>query len=137
MSEFNVVECQFKDEACLVQSLEEIGYKSEVHAEATNLRGYAGDTRKQKANVIIRKEVIGGASNDIGFLKKKDGTYDLFISEYDMRCPHAKKFTEQLKQIYGKNVALKTAKKLGLATASIKTDEKGKIRIKLMDYGNR
>lgn len=133
MSEFNIVEVQYKDEACLVASLEELGYKCDIHNEAKNLRGYQDDIREQKANLIIKKENIGSASNDIGFLRKKDGTYEMIISEYDIKCKHGKKFTETLKQIYGKNMTLKAAAKLGLKHVSTKTDEKGKIHIKIMD----
>lgn len=137
MSEFNVVNVQFKDGDCLVESLQELGYKCEVHESGAHLKGYMGDQRQQVANIIIRKEHIGRASNDLGFAKKADGTYDMIISEYDMAAKHGKVFTETLKQIYGKNMALRTTKRLGLSTMSVKTDEQGKIRIRLLDYGNR
>jgi hypothetical protein len=57
--------------------------KIEVHDKATNLYGYQGDKRNTVANVIIRRNNVGGAANDIGFVKNADGTYSSIISEYD------------------------------------------------------
>jgi len=55
----------------------------ELHNEAQNLFGHTGDMREEKAHVIIRRNHVGGSSNDIGFLKAEDGTYTAIISDYD------------------------------------------------------
>lgn len=86
MSEF--VECttKFKDQKALIEALMEMGWKKneiEIHDKATHLYGYHGDRRAQTANIIIRRQHVGGSSNDIGFLKKSDGTYEGIISEFD------------------------------------------------------
>lgn len=139
MSEFNIVECQFKDKSCLIQSIKEIGYESEFFEEPVNLRGYMNDQRAQKANILIKKEKIGSASNDIGFLKNSKGQYDLIISEYDVGRPHGSLFTEKLKQIYTKNVTLKSIAsqlaKYNLSKPNVTTDDQGRIKIKLTDFG--
>ena len=46
MSRYHEFESQFKDEQCLVEALNEQGYKTvEVHKEPVSLIGYHGDTR--------------------------------------------------------------------------------------------
>lgn len=134
MSEFNIMSVVYKDTKCLVESLKEIGYNIvEVHESPVSLVGYMGDQRDIKANIIIRRQYVGGMSNDIGFLKKPDGSMDLIISEFDLSCKQGKKFTEDLKQIYGKNMVLKTAGQLGLTTVLVKNENDGKIKITLLD----
>jgi hypothetical protein len=69
-----------------VKALVRAGWKEnqiEVHDEAQHLVGYQGDQRKDKANVIIRRKYVGGASNDLGFVLQEDGTYKAIVSEYD------------------------------------------------------
>ena len=86
MSEFVECKTKFKDKKALVEALIAMGWTAnqiEVNEVAQNLYGYQGDKRNQKANIIIRRKNVGGASNDIGFVKKPDGTYEAIISEYD------------------------------------------------------
>lgn len=47
-----------------------------------NLHGYMGDTRKQKANVVVPRQYVGGAANDLGWALGPDKTTE-FISDYD------------------------------------------------------
>jgi hypothetical protein len=55
----------------------------ERHAEAKHLYGYQNDQRAQTAHVIIRRQYVGGAANDVGFVRQADGSYKAIISEYD------------------------------------------------------
>ena len=76
MSKYNRQKSTYNDRDCLVAALNEQGYTEvEVHEEAVNLIGYHGDTRPEKANVIVRRKHIGTAANDLGFVKEADGTY--------------------------------------------------------------
>lgn len=85
MSHYSKVKTLIKSRACLIKALEDMGFEGciEVYDIAKNLIGYGGDTREQKANVILRRKDVGGASNDIGFILREDGTYEAIISEYD------------------------------------------------------
>lgn len=71
----------------LLAALASLGWHSglvEVHEQPQSLYGYGGDRRAEKANVIIRRHNTGiGASNDVGFLRQPDGTYQPIVSEYD------------------------------------------------------
>lgn len=104
----------------------------EVHDTPQSLIGYQGDRRVQKANIIVRRKYVGSMSNDIGFLKQDNGTYKLIISEYDVGIKKAKDFTERLKQLYGKQKVVKQARRMGYTIRSQKTDNDGKLRIRLM-----
>ncbi len=73
------------DQECLLAALAELGFDSskvEVHATPVNLVGYRGDTREQRANIVIRRQNVGSASNDVGFLASATG-YQAFVSGFD------------------------------------------------------
>lgn len=131
MSEYIVLQLQMNDGDCIVKALGELGYDCEVHDNAKNLVGWHGDTRKQKANIIVRRKNINSASNDIGFLRKDDGTFEMIISEYDKHASHSHKFTKELLQLYGKHRTLKKAAQMGYMVRSQTTDEQGRLKIRL------
>lgn len=126
MSEYRTTKTIYKDKKCLLAALAELGFtadKVEDHAEAQHLYGYQGDKRSQKAHIIIRREHVGGASNDIGFAKQADGTYEAIISQYD-QGRYNKAWNNKLTQHYNVNVTIKKAKAKGLEFRKIvKGDE--------------
>jgi hypothetical protein len=89
MSHFTVLRTHITDVESLVKALAELGFPQvEVHQTAQHLYGYQGDVRPQTAEVIIRRQFIGRASNDIGFKRQEDGTFDAIISDYDRARYH-------------------------------------------------
>lgn len=117
MSMYVTIKTQFKNKECLVSALMETGNwtkeQVEVHEEARNLYGYHGDIREDKAHIIIRRQHVGGASNDIGFVKGEDGSYSAIISQYDS-MKHNAKWIGTLKYNYGYHVTRQQAKTRGL-----------------------
>lgn len=94
----------------LVAALADLGYKTvEVHDTPQALRGYHGDKRSEKAHVIVRREFVGSASNDIGFVKGPDGVFNAIISDYDS-CRHDDTWMNRLKQGYQEHRTIATAK---------------------------
>ena len=86
MSHYSRVTTVIKSRAALVQALVDMGFKQSdirVSDQAQQLQGYQGDKREQKANVILPRKAVGGASNDIGFELTEDGTYVAHVSDYD------------------------------------------------------
>jgi len=83
----------------------------EVLDEPDHLYGFQNDRRDQKANVIIRRDKVGNASNDIGFMIK-DGKATAFISEFDS-SKYSQKWQGKVKQRYSINVTKKAAIKKG------------------------
>ena len=114
---------------CLVESLQEMGYKPVVTEKAKNLYGYQGDKRTQKAHIIIPRSQVGAASNDVGF-EKVNGKYIMHLSEYDQH--HFK--TNKLKQLYNKakiTKYVKKTRKLSIKSSEIRKDGSIAIRVKI------
>ncbi len=90
MSHYTVVQTQIREVPHLLQALRAMGYEHvEVHEQAQPLYGYQGDRRPEVAEVIIRREYVGAAANDIGFKRQPNGEFQAIISEYDRHthCP--------------------------------------------------
>ncbi len=107
MSHF--VECQteFRDPQALVAALVECGFEEsqiEIHQQAVPLYGYQGDVRQQKANIVVRRQHVGQAANDVGWERQADGTYRGWISEYDRRHRFNDKMCNRVKQEYAYQV---------------------------------
>jgi hypothetical protein len=131
MSAYASLETQYKDRECLVAALGDMGYNDvEVHEEAQNLVGYHGDTRAEKANVIVRRKFVGSAANDIGFVKTPAGTYSAIISQYDSG-KHNTKWLDGLKKNYTERVVVKEARRQGLKLHS-RTVVNGKVVVKYL-----
>jgi len=133
ISEYTIVQVEMTDPDAIKAALEEMGYVFEEHKGAQHLHGYGGDKRQQKAHIIVRRQHVGAAANDVGFLKKADGSYELIISAYDRSGSkkQAQDFMHKIKQVYGKHLTLKQAKRLGLKMVSQKKTADNKVKIKL------
>lgn len=138
MSKYILVESEevcIKDEQTLLETLEEFGFNSsmvEVHEKPVALHGYQGDERVQMAHVVLRRRVVGSASNDIGFEKQKDGSYKVWVSDYDKAHGIGSKIAnKQFFQAYAKNRVLKWAKQQKATAQWQKEKQKIKLRIKL------
>ena len=133
MSHYSEVVIEFTDEGCLVAALNRLGFqgKVEVHREAQPLYGYQGDVRPQKANIIIRREHVGPAANDLGFERQPDGKYRAWISEFDQRQNgYNDAWMGKLKQAYGIEKARAEARKRGYRVSEQKLDD-GRVRLTL------
>ena len=138
ISEYIVCETQITNANALKEALTESGYVFEEHKTAQTLYGYLGDKRTQKAHVIVRREHVGSAANDVGFLRHSNGTYEMIISEYDrnLRLKQGQNFMKKLKQIYGKHHVLVNARRMGLHMRAPKIKKKGnKIEIECTYMG--
>ena len=132
MSKYNRQKSQYNDRDCLVAALNEQGYTDvEVHEEAVNLIGYHGDTRPEKANVIVRRKHIGTAANDLGFVRESDGTFSCNVSDYD-RHKHGAEWMTGLKVAYTEKRLIKHAASKGLKYLGKKVVN-NKVQIQWMD----
>lgn len=132
MSEYVVLELEMNDAECIKSALIELGYIYEEHENPQNLFGFQSDQREQVANIIVRRKNIGSVSNDMGFLRKSDGNYQLIISEYDQKTRTGQSM-QKIKQLYGAHKFIKTAKKLGYKIKS-SVNKSGLIKIKVVGY---
>jgi len=129
MSEYTTIESAYKDKDVIIATAKELGFQCEV-GENLNLYGYRGDKRKQVADIVIRRQFIGAASNDIGFTKRADGKYDLTISEYDRQTEKGTKMMEEFPKLYASNVTLKELKKKGYKLKKRVVEQDGTIELR-------
>lgn len=140
MSEYRKNTTKCKDKAVLIDALVEMGYKREhieVHEEPKQLFDWHGnktyylDKTGDKAHIIVRRQHVGGAANDLGFkLNPETGCYDAIISRYDSG-KHNEKWLAGLKTSYSDGVTKKTLAKNGFKYLG-KEMVNGKIQIRYM-----
>jgi hypothetical protein len=83
MSAYREQKTSINDAGCLMAALQAKGFTPVRHATAVALVGYQGDERKQVAEIVIPRQQVGRASNDLGFKKQANGAYAAIISDYD------------------------------------------------------
>lgn len=129
MSHFTCIKTQIKNADWLVQALADLEFKNvEVHQTAQHLYGFQSDIRPQTAEVIIRRQYIGSASNDIGFKQQSDGTFEAIISEYD-RAQYSQDWLNRLTQRYGYRALMATAQEQGFDIESDEILSDGTVRV--------
>src|SRR5262245_32524800 len=131
MSHFTKLRTQITDTDGLLKALLDVGFKDvEAHETAQNLYGYKGDARPQTAEVIVRRKYVGHASNDIGFKRQADGTFEAIISGYD-RGKYSKAWLDRLTQRYAYHVARTKLAEQGFDLVTEETQEGGSIHLVL------
>ena len=138
MSEYVIKQTQMVKIDALVKALETVMPKwkgnimvSET-AEGLALYGYHGDDRSKlpvgnanyapKAHIVVpgsgsqqargKANVVGGSSNDIGFVRSKDGTFSFISSAFDRSQGFNDEWVGKVKGEYGKAVCEHQAIKL-------------------------
>lgn len=119
MSHYSSLKTIIKRKSSLIKALESIDAgkwkgKLEIHEKAVALYGYGGDARPEKANIIIRRKDVGSSSNDIGFVKREDGSYEAIISDYDSRV-HNSNWLKKLQREYSKETIVEVAEEQGFS----------------------
>ena len=137
MSAFTVAKTCIRSLVQLKKALINLGWKEnqiELHSTKQALKGYQNDTREQKAELIIRRQFVGGSSNDIGFAMQADGTVQALISEYDKNArglhgPYNTKFLDSVTQQYAFEMLKDQCTSNGFFLESATTDKNGFIQI--------
>lgn len=113
MSKYDSFQTNLTEEAPLVAALEALGYPVEVHARGAALFGYHGDERPERAEVIIRRQHLNCASNDIGFVRGSNGQFTAILSEYDRSIGFDQKWLNRVHQRYKEQRTLSMARQKG------------------------
>jgi hypothetical protein len=135
MSKYSEAATTVRNQSYLVAALTELGYKPEVHADGAALVGYEGRERPERAHVIIRRVQIGPASNDIGFVRKHDGTFGAVLSEYDRGIGFEEKWVGRVQQAYKEQQTMADAKAKGYVFRGrelVQTPEGPQIRLQFI-----
>lgn len=85
MSAYIQLATPMTDRECLVDALADMGFGRsmvEVHAQPVPLVGFGGAAREQRAHIVIRRQHIGSALNDLGFVQTPTG-FRLIVRDYD------------------------------------------------------
>lgn len=101
----------FKDRRLLLAALANLGYPDVEQGEALSLFGYQGDRRPETAEIVVRRQHVGAASNDLGFTRTDQG-YVPIVSEYDQRTLHQGQFLVKLRTAYSERVVEEVRKRL-------------------------
>lgn len=138
MSAYQEYETEFTDVNLLVDALVGMTTASgtvvtrdmiEVHTEPQALYGYRGDRRPQQAEVIIRRQHVNSAANDMGWARAEDGKLRALVSEYD-RTFHGEAWHGEVAQRYAVKHVEKKAKALGYSVSQETVDGKVKMKLK-------
>lgn len=101
----------FKDRRLLLAALADLGYTEVEEGEALPLFGYRGDRRAETAEIVVRRQYIGGSSNDIGFIRTAQG-YTPIVSEYDRLVLHGGRLLPDLRVAYAERVVAEIQQRL-------------------------
>jgi hypothetical protein len=101
----------FKDRGLLLAALADLGYAEVEEGEALPLHGYQGDRRPETAELVVRRQHLGPASNDLGFARTPAG-YVPIVSEYDQRVLHGGRFLVALRTAYSERVVEAVTRRL-------------------------
>ena len=132
------VECTpgFKNREALIDALVAVGFgreQIEVHEQPVPLCGYQGDVRTQKAHIVIRRQHVGHAANDVGWERLPDGTYRSWISEFDARHRFNTNMQNRLKQEYAFHAVARQQRALGRTVERRQLDS-GEIEVVIGGY---
>lgn len=133
---------EIRDEACLLFALQDMGFtrgQIEVHKTPQLIHGWHGssdfryhaDGTRMTAEVIIRRQHVGGSANDIGFARQKNGTYNALISVNeegrDGQGRYGQDWRDRLAQNYAMHITERAYRRKGWSVSRTLTrDEKGR-----------
>lgn len=116
----------FRDRRLLLAALADLGYGTVEEGERLALHGYRGDRRAETAEIVVRRQHLGDASNDLGFARTPVG-YAPIVSEYDARTLRGGRFLPALRVAYAERAVAEVQRHLrGTARRTV---EGGVVRI--------
>ena len=112
MSKYLVFQdCVLKERRLLLAALADLGYTEVEEGEALPLYGYLGDQRPETAELVVRRQHLSSASNDLGFARTPQG-YVPVLSEFDQRALHGGRFLVKLRTAYSEHVVQEVTRRL-------------------------
>lgn len=118
----------YADRRLLLAALGDLGFSVVEEGERLPLFGYQGDRRPETAELVVRRQYVGSASNDLGFARTPTG-YTPIISEYDERILLGGQFLARLRTAYSERVVDEVTRRLH-GTAQ-RTVEGGVVKIRV------
>ena len=129
MSHYTTLRTAFVSAEHLALALGDLGFNAvETHELAQPLVGWKGDRRVNKAEIIVRREHVGPASNDIGFARRADGRFEALISDWDRRR-YGKRWLGRLAQRYAYRVSREALARQGFDLVDEEVDAENRIHL--------
>ena len=119
----------FASRSLLLTALASLGYATVEEGEALALFGYRGDRRPETAEIVVRRQHLGSASNDLGFARTERG-YVPIISEYDQSTLHGGAFLVNLRTAYSEQVVEEVRRRLHGTAHRVAEGSVVKIRVR-------
>lgn len=138
MSHYTTIKTKIRDREALLAALADLGFdasKVECHDAPVPLVGFEGDERKDKAHVIIRRQHVGSASNDIGFRRNESGSYEAIISDFDQRQGYGSEWQARLAVRYAYRQATATLARRGYRIQEEQVVGNGNIVVRMARAG--
>jgi hypothetical protein len=98
MSHYTTITTKLIAVETIKEALKEMGFSIKC-GENLPLYNYMGDKISKTADIVISRQQLNSASNDIG-LKKVGNSYEIIISDYDSAKIKTKNFVKDLTQKY-------------------------------------
>jgi hypothetical protein len=138
MSKYKRIQTQLKDRDALLAAIDAVGVPCEVAEEGgpLSLYDWHGFRRPEKADVVIRRKDIGGASNDLGFVwDAETGAYEVIISAFDDHkgVGHGLHVLNQVRQRYALDAVTALAEQNGYMVEPVQSEGEV-VRMKLVRY---
>lgn len=133
MSKYRRIETEFRDESTLRQALADVCQARRIEFETGDglaLYGFEGNRRRETAELVIRRRHLGRLTNDLGFHRRPDGTFEVIISDFDSRHTAAE-VVREVKQRYARLQVEKLARARGYRVEEVPA-EGGAIRLRLV-----
>lgn len=118
-------EVQFANAEILVQALKELGYEVEIGKSLT-LYGFMGKARPETAQIVVRRQQIGEASNDLGFAWN-GAAFNPIISEFDAGRQLNEEWRQRLQFAYSRIATLRFLRTVGADVQHVAQNEQGLI----------
>lgn len=124
MSSYHEVQMQINDQQVLLATLSQLGLTPRVAKQGKTISGNYG----LQAYIIVDKAQIGNYYDDLGFVKNKDGTFTVIVSNHSMDKFDVKRFN----QVYKKNKIVKQLKKNNkFSKVKVQQQQDGTIKIRV------
>lgn len=134
MSEYHVVNVEFKEEDCLLEALKKAGYYPRVYENGTTISNSFSKSTP-KAHIVVNRSQFNGCA-DLGFERIKDG-FKMHVDHYDYLEGGVDKIKMNLIKQYNAESAIKKAVRSNSKYSVFSREEKGgKINIKLRRVGS-
>jgi len=108
-------------------------FEEAPEGERLTLIDWHGKPRPQSADLVIRRQYLGPASNDLGYvLDAETGCYTEFVSDYDTKTGITGWIRKAIKEHYAATFAQKRAAKNGHKTRRRRRLEDGRLELVLV-----